>query len=318
MSELDELKAAQNFIAVGAKEKALPLLWKLYASRDLGTRLDAGLVLLVALDQATQNEKLLEVTDQTIELASAMRRDDVRAYLLSKKAQFLFTKLSDLTYRQRNLNLAARVFQWIDFSLEIDKAEFAEIAAQRTALKTEIASLEADALAAIHSSENHYMRGHIFVSLGEISFSRFLNDQLEFSSGGKLKSKIMNIYFVRRWNLNKLIGYSRGARRKLRESQNKSALLFKRAIEEFEAGNYKSDLAHTLCDLAAKFALTYRFRKARKYLNHAKQLAEAESVRALFIPISEIQKRIDDKYRHPRNYVEEFGLDLPRALRGRP
>jgi hypothetical protein len=223
--------------------------------------------------------------------------------------------LSNLTYRQRNLNLVAGIFQWIEFSLEADKEEFAAIAAERSKLKKDIALLEADALAAIHASEDHYMRGHLFISLGEISFSRFMDDQLEFCRGGKLKSKIMNLHFARRWHLNQFIGLSRGARSNLREAQDNSVGFFLKAIEEFEAGHYKSDLAHELFVLAAKFTFTYRFRKARKYLNRARQLAEAANVRALFNPIRGLQKRIDDKCRHLRNYVEESGLDLPRALR---
>jgi hypothetical protein len=316
MCEADEMEAARDAIAAGAKEEALPVLWKLFVSKNCGMRLDAGLLLLVALDPLTQNEQLLRVTDATIELASTMRKDDVRAYLLGKKAEFLYRKLSDLTYQQRNLNLAAGIFQWIGFSLEADKVEFAAIAAERSKLKKDIGSLEAGALVAIHGSEDHYLRGHLFMSLGEISFSRFMDDQLEFCTGGKLKSKIMNIYFVRRWHLNQLIGFTRGSRSKLREAQSNSVGYFLKAIEEFAAGDYKSDLAHALFALAAKFTFTYRFRKARKYLNRARQLAEAEGAKHLFIAISEIQKRIDDKYRHPRNYVEEFGLDLPRALRG--
>jgi len=155
MSETRELEEARNFIASVQKEKALPILWRLCESKNLDIKLDAGLALLVVLDHLTENKKLLEVTNKTIEVASATGRDDVRAYLLSKKAQFLFSDLTTLTYRQHNLNLAAGVFQWIDFSLEKDKREFAEIKIERTRLEKEIFSLESGALTAIQSSENH-------------------------------------------------------------------------------------------------------------------------------------------------------------------
>lgn len=316
MSEADEIKAAQDAIAAGAKEQALPILWKLVVSKDCGTRLGAGLLLLVALDPLTQNEQLLQVTNATSELASAMRKNDVRAYLLGKKAEFLYRELGNLTYRQRNLNLAAGIFQWIGFSLEADKDEFAAITAERSKLKKEIASLEADAFAAIRASEDQYMRGHLFISLAEISFSRFMDDQLEFCIGGKLKSNIANLYFLRRWHFSQFISFTGGIRSKLREAQSNSIAYLLKAIEEFAAGHYNSDVAHVLYTLAAKFTFTYRFRKAQRYLNRARQLAEAENVRDVLNRIPEIQKRIDDKCRHLRNYVEESGLDLPRALRG--
>lgn len=93
MSEADELKAAQRAVDAGARDEALPVLWKLFASKNGGTRLGAGLILLVALDPLTQNERLLQVTDATIDLASAMRKNDMVAFLLGKKAEFLYSRI---------------------------------------------------------------------------------------------------------------------------------------------------------------------------------------------------------------------------------
>jgi len=316
MPESDELQAAQSLVAAGAKDRALPILWKLYVSKNPAITLDAGLCLLAALNQQTENEKLLEVTEGTIKVADSLGKADIRAYLLANKAQLLFIKLSDLTYQQHNLNLAAKAFKWIDFSLESDKAEFAQLAAERKRLKEEIASLEAGALAAIHSNPNRYLRGRVLMSLGEIAFSRFLDDQLDLSIGGTFRSKIMNIHFVRRWHLDRFIGFTRNGRRQLRKSQKSSFAYFGQAIQEFRTNGYKTDLAHALYGLAVKLAITFRFRKARHYLVQATQLAEAENANALIVQIGELEKRMKDKYRHPRNYVEELGLDLPRALRG--
>lgn len=315
MYESEELKIAQGFIASGEKEKSLPVLFRLRASKNPSIKLDANLALLVALDHLTKNEELLKVVEEAIEAALALQKTDVHAYLLSKKAQLLFVKLSQLTYRQHNLNLAASVFHWIDFSLEIDKKEFNELKGQREILKKEIVILESGAVAAIARSQNHYMNGHIFLSLGEISFARFLDDQLNFYGGGKLRSKIINFYFIRRWGLDKLIGYSRIERCKLRESLDKGESYLKCAIGEFRAGGFNSDLAHALYNLAGKFAITFRFRMGKKYLKQAKRLAESIGEKTLFVPLADLEKTIKDRYRHTRNYVEEFGLDLPRALR---
>jgi hypothetical protein len=315
MSESEELKIAQSFIASGEKGKALPILSRLRASKNLSIKLDANLALLVTLDHLTQNEELLKVTKEATEIAIVLKRTDVHAYLLSQNAQFLFTKLSQLTYQQGNLNLASRVFRWVDFSLEVDKKEFEELKKQRQLLKKEIAGLELGALTAVSQSRNHYMNGHIFLSLGEISFARFLENQLDLYRGGKLRSKIINFHFIRRWGLDKLIGYSRIERRKLRESLDKGEYYMKIAIEEFHVGGFKADLSHALYSLAGKFALTFRFRNAKKYLKQARRLAESIEEKNLFIPIAELEKMIKDRYRHTRNYVEEQGLDLPRALR---
>lgn len=312
MSEAEELKEARNFVILGQKEKALPLLWKLYTSKGLEIKLDTGLILLVVLDRLTENKKLIDVTNETIKVASTMGKRDVRAYLLSKKAEFLFGDLTFLTYRQRNLNLAAGVFKWIDFSLEKDKKEYAAIITKRNQLEKEISSLEADVLTSIQSSQNHYLRGLIFMSLGLIAFLRFLNDHLDLMIGGKLRSKIVNIYFVRRWNLYRLIGYSRDARRKFNESWERCVNFSEKAIAEFKSGDHEAGLANAFYEFAVKFTLIYRFSKAKRYLNQAKQLAKANNEKLLLVQIGELEKHINDRNRPPRNYIEEFGLDLPR------
>lgn len=313
MSEIQELKEARNLVALNQKEKALPLLWKLYASKNPDVKLEAGLSLLVALDQLTENRKLLKVTEETIKVASDLGREDVRAYLLSKKANFLFAELGFLTYRRRNLKLAGEVFRWIEFSLEKDRNEYEVIIAKCNELDREISALEIEVVDLTQKgTASHYLRGHIFMSLGEVSFSRFLNNQLDLMIGGKWRSKICNMYFVRRWDLYKFINYHRDARRKLNAARNECIDLFERAISEFKSGNHEVDLAHALYNLAVKFTLMFCFSKARKYLNQAKILAKAKNEKVLLIQMSELEGRIKDKYRHPRNYVEEFGLDLPR------
>jgi hypothetical protein len=317
MSEARELKEAQKLIALNQKERALPLLWKLYASNNPDVKLEAGLSLLVALDQLTENKKLLEITEETIKVASNLGRKEVRAYLLSKKAIFLLADLGFLIYRRRNLNLASGVFKWIDFALEKDKKEYEAIIVKCDQLDKEISAVEAEIFDLVQSTANHYFRGHIFMSLGEVYFSRFLNNHLDLMIGGKWRSKICNIYFVRRWKLDKLINYDRDARRKLNISKEKCIMFFERTISEFKSGNHEADLAHAFYNFAAKFTLMFHFIKARKYLNQAKLKAEARNEITLLTQIGELESRIKDKYRHSRNYVEEFGLDLPRGLRAK-
>jgi hypothetical protein len=312
MSESQELKEALEFITLGQCEKAVPLLWKLYASKDSEIKLTAAMNLLVALDGVTENKKLLAVTNETIKLAAAMGRKGTRIYLLSKKVEILSRDLTFLTYRQNNLKLAARVFHWIDFSLEKDKEEYEAIFAKKDKLEKEISSLELEVLAAIKYNNNHSLRGYIFISLGQLYFHRYIFYHLDLMNGGRIKSKIMNFYFVRRWHFNTLIGFDRNARRKIREAYKKSINYFEKSIEEFKVGNLESDLARALYSLAVQYTITYRFSKARTHLNQARQLAERIDEKALLTQINELEKRIKDKNKHPRDYVEELGLDLPR------
>jgi hypothetical protein len=316
MAEADELRAAQRLIEQGMPAKARPILWKLYGSKNPAIALNAGLSLLAALDQVTQNDLLLQISDQSIAAASTVGRRDIYAFLLTQKAEFLFRKLSALVYQQQNLKLAAKVFKWIEFSLEEDKAEYAALGEGKTRLEKEIAALEAGALAELQSNRDHYFQGKILMGLAEVAFSRFMYGLSVLTNDGRWKSKTMNIYFVRRWNLDKLIGYDTKARRKLRDSFRNAVALYRKAVEEFNASQNKSDAAHAAYALALKHAVTFRFSKATKYLNQTKSISDAERDKNLFIHIEKLEELIKDRYRHPRNWVEELGLDLPRALRG--
>jgi hypothetical protein len=315
MAETDELKAAQALVAAGKREQALPLLRKLYGSNELEIKLYAGLALLVILDHLTQLGELLKITDETLAIAGTPGRGNERAYLLAKKAEFLAGKLSNLLYQLKNLTLAAQVFHWIGFSLEEDRAEHAKLAEERTALENELYRLDREALVAMEPIADHYARGHIFASLGETSFILYLGRQLDLVGGSRMKSRIMNMYWVRRWHLNTIIGYGRKGRRELAALRKRIFDCYHAAIKEFEAGGLKGDQAFALHNTAVKYLLMYRFRLARKYVKRAKRLAMQENEKLLLSQIEEGERRIADKNRHVTNYVQEFGLDLPRAVR---
>jgi hypothetical protein len=316
MTEAEALKTAQALVTAGRKKEALPLLWTLCDSADLNVKLQAGLALVASLDRLTESDKLLKVVDDILPVASALGDADVHTYLLGKKAEFLSNRLSSLIFQQRSLNLASAVFEWIDFSLEEDKAEFAKIAAQRTALEKEIFSLEKQVLRAVKTGDNHYMRGHTFSALGEVFFSRYLDSSLDHAPRRRLKTIITNLYLIRRWHLDKLIGYSRKDRQQLRSLWNNCVAFYRKAIGEFQAINDRADVAFAEYGLSVKFAITFRFRLARRLLRQAKELARSTKEASLLASIDELEKQVMDKNKHPRNYVREFGLDLPRRLRG--
>jgi hypothetical protein len=314
MSEVDELRAAQHFIEQGVPAQAQPILWRLYQSKNPAIALNAGLSLLAALDHVRQNDTLLGITDRCIGIASALGKRDIHTSLLVQKAELLFRKMSHLLYQEQNLKLAANVFRWIDFSLQEDKSEHAALGEERKRLERDISALEAGARTELEANPDHYFQGKILMGLAELSFSRFMYDLGVLVNAGRWKSKIMNLYYVRRWNLDKLIGYDRAARRKLRDSFRNATVLYKKALEEFSADQYESDAAHVAYALALKHAITFRFTNARKFLNQAKSIANKDRDKNLFNHIEDLEKLIKDRYRHPRNWVEEFGWDLPRAL----
>ena len=184
-----------------------------------------------------------------------------------------------MIYRQKNLVLSARVFEWIDFSLVRDKEEYEVIGQKRKELEREIDSMLATVIERAERCTDHELRGHQFSTIGDIYSSKYLADKLDFHEGGRIKSKIGNIYFVRRWNLDRYL-YGRSVRRKIDESRSKCIHYLERAIKEFELANKKSEEAHTTYNLAGRLILFNRFRRAKKLIAELEKIDPAAVKRA--------------------------------------
>lgn len=310
MSEKSKIYKAHALIAQGKTEEAEKILWTLYPSKDSLIRVDAVLALLSVLNHVTQNDKLLEITDVGIEVARQIGKQDVLGYLMAKKCTFLLTELSTMIHREKNLVLSANVFKWIEFSLERDKKEYFLIKGERKKIEKEVEHLVGQVLAITEQATDHYFRGHLYSSVGDYYSSKYLTDQLDFMKGGRARSRIANLYFVRRWNLDKFL-YDRVNRKNLRESLKNCFLYFEKSIAEFKAGGKPAEEAHTIYNLAVKHKITYSFCKAKKLLSRAKVLAKAQNEERLLEKIALLEKEVEDKNKHMQNYVEEMGLDMP-------
>ncbi len=309
MANTKELDRARGLIAEGKHPEARKIL-ETIKTQDLKVRLDVLLAFLVVLDHATENDKLLDVATEGIELATKLGNDEVRSYLMARKSIFLITHLSSMVHRQKNLMLSANVFEWIDFSLERDKKEYEAIVEMRKPLEKEINSLIVAVIDRAERGTDHYFRGHLFSAIGDFYSSKYLNDMLDFQKGGKFKSKIANLYFVRRWNLDRFL-YDNDSRRKIVDSKVKCIQYFERSIDEFRLGDKKSEGANAIYNLAVKMKIFYTFGRAKKLLAKAKSIALELQEKPLLQKIEMLEKEVADKNRHMRDYVTEMGLDMP-------
>jgi len=308
MSDQKKLNKGRRLFEQGKYAEARKVFESI-TSKDSSIRLNVLLAMLGVLDHVSENAKLLAVVNEGIELTTKTGNESVRAFLLGKKCLFLMSELSSVIYRQTNLMLSSRVFGWIEFSLERDKQEYEALEQQRKKLEREI---EATLSAVIESAErgnNHEFRGHQFSSIGDVYSSKFLADKLAFQEGGKFKSKIANLNFVRRWNLDRYL-YDRAARRKIDESRDKCIRYFERSIKEFELAGKKSEQAHTIYNLAAKTLLFNNFRRTKQFLSEARAMAESISEKRLLEKIEYLEKRVVGE-NEMRDYVNEMGLDMP-------
>ena len=311
MSEELELNQARNLIATNNNDKAIKILWKLYESHNLKIKLDAILCLLVSLDHFTENIKLIKLTDEGLKIVATSGDENTKIYLVAEKYNFLQNKLGFFIYRQKNLKLSANVFKWINFSTEQEKTEFEEIEKQRCEIELEVQKLETIITDFLKTSNNHYLKGRIFMRLGDVYSSKLSNDQLDLMIGGKARCRIGNIYTVRSWNLDKWFLYKSKNRKKITDDKIKCFNFFRLAISEFESGKDYTIMAHAYYNLAVKYKFIFKFRKAEQALKQARDLAKKNNEELLFFKIDSLRKQLKDKNKNIRNYVEEFGLDLP-------
>lgn len=309
MSEKEQLTQARQFASLGKKEEARKILLKLYDSTNLDIKLNTILILLAVIDHVRENDQLIKLAYEGIKISQKIGKSDVQLYLLTRKNHFLVSKMTFLTHRKKNLMLSATVFDWIDFSLEKDKKEYEYISVQREQLKKETDVLETDIMKIMGNEKDHYLRGNIFMSLGESYGTKFLDTQIDLMVGGKIKTKLANMHSIKKWGLYKYLIFDRNSRKKINECAKKCISFFEKSIKEFKTGDKKSDLAHAYYNLSIQYNTMYKFAKARKYLNLAAELAKATSEEYLLSQIIAFRKQVNDQNRHIRNYVEELGLD---------
>lgn len=311
MSEAQDLKLARELIAESKKDEASKILWKLYESRNPKMKLDAILGLLVTLDHFTENMKLLRITEEGLKIASSLAGEDTATYLLVEKCNFLNTQFGFMLYRQKNLKMAANVFKWIDFATEREKREFEALNQKRKEIEHEIQNLENRVLNSVKNSENHYFKGNIYLRFGKLYGSKFFHEQLNSMIGGKTRSMIGNVYFVRRWNLGKWFLYRKQGRKRINDCWAKCVNFLESAISEFRAGGYNGEMAHAYYNLAVKHGLAFGFKKAKIFLEQADKLARENNEKALIPKIELYRQQLVNKNRNIRDYVGEYGLDLP-------
>lgn len=309
MSDKEKLNKAQALVAQGEHKKAREIL-ETITSQDPSIRVDVLLTFLAVLDHVKENNQLLEVTNEGLEITKRTGNESVYSYFLSRKCIFLLSRLSTMVHRQKNLVLSANVFKWIGFSLERDEKEYESILEKRKELEKDITQAIAATIERAEHGIDHYFRGHLFSAIGDFYSSRYLCDKLDFQEGGRIKSKIANMYFVRRWNLDKFL-YDRISRKKLEDSKRKCFQYFERSIEEFRLAGKKSEEANAVYNLAVKFKIFYHFSKVSKLLTKAKVMAEELKEKPLLDKISMLQKESSDRNRHLWDWVKELGLDTP-------
>lgn len=300
-----------NLISQGAFSEANVLLDELYENLDNTQKVEAVKRLAVTAKDFVRLHKLSGQLDEAILISTAYGKWDEVLYFESEKLNCLVHELSMMVYRQKNLKLAENVFPWIGFALESNKTEYEQIEEASAKIDQKASDL-VDKINGELSRKNWSasLVARVYLQFAEYYSSLYLHYMQKFMRGGKIKSKLANSRFVRRWNLF-LYLYTFDERKKILEARELSFKYAQLAVDEFTKDSDKSGKAHALYNYAIKLCTCNKFRKALKALKEAEDSLDANQDAFLLKQITEYREQVRDKNRNIRDYVEELGLARP-------
>ena len=188
MSDKEKLYKARELYDRGEYIEARKLLEEI-TTKDTTIRLNVLSAFIGVLDHVTENGKLLIVANEGIKIATEVGNEQMRNYFLGKKCLFLLSDLSSLIYRQGNLMLSAKVFEWLEFSLAKDKDEYNAIVEKRKELEKEIEETIATVIEVVKRDTDHNFRGHQFSTIGDVYSQKYLIDKLDYQEGGEITER---------------------------------------------------------------------------------------------------------------------------------
>jgi len=165
---------------------------ELYKSKNPLIKLNAILLLDAVVNPVEENEKLLKLAEEGLTIATQIGAMDAFGILLCRKAASLAARLGLMTHRKSCLNLSASVFNWIEFALEDNKQEFEYIVAEGKRINQQTEDIEKQVLAHIEEYGDSSYKSQIYMSLGELYSSKFMQAKADLMQGGSFKTMVAN------------------------------------------------------------------------------------------------------------------------------
>ena len=300
MSEKDNLQNAINLLMNGKRKEAAAELLNLDSKiMDKNLRIQLIDASLSALDPTKDGGRLIELSGEGIKIAGDYGRKDLQAHFMSRRADFLMTKVAFLQYRRQNLKLAPG---WIEFSTEANKQEYEKLTAQVEKLEREVNDLLAQATILAEQSGNKNVFGRVLMARGSVESSRYFHYKTE-CMRGNLRTKLwLKFEFLRYPFFEHLIIFTGKNAQKLRSPVDTFTENFLKAAQIFEELG-DSTAGYAYHNLANDLKTAYRFREARKYLEKAKSIAVKHNDPLLKKQVEMLEKAIKAKNRDIPDYL---------------
>ena len=300
MSEKDNLQNAINLLMNGKRKEAAAELLNLDSKiMDKNLRIQLIDASLSALDPTKDGGRLIELSGEGIKIAGDYGRKDLQAHFMSRRADFLMTKVAFLQYRRQNLKLAPG---WIEFSTEVDKQEYEKLTGQVEKLEKEVNDLLAQAIILAEQSGNKNILGRVLMAKGSVESSRYLQYKTECMQGNIRTKLWLKFEFLRYPPFEHTIIFTWKNAQKLQSFIDTFTENFLRAAQIFEESE-DSTAGYAYHNLANDLKTAYRFREARRYLEKAKSVAVKHNDPLLKKQVEMLEKAIKAKNRDIPDYL---------------
>jgi hypothetical protein len=145
-------------------------------------------------------------------------------------------------------------------------------------------------------------KGHVLICAGTAAFQRYVSRKIDdLPSRIRIPRRLMR--WLREHRLDECLLYDAKSRREMRKLVEHCEAIFLEAIDLFHVVGEEDTVAYTLYNLANNLRSAYRFRKAARYLERARAIAEQFHSEALLSSIRTLERSITLKNRDTPNYA---------------
>jgi hypothetical protein len=184
---------------------------------------------------------------------------------------------------------------WINFATEAEKNEYEHIIQAIHNGEAEVDSLISDAMMLACQMEDPVSQAYVSMATGDIHQGRYRNLKMDGMRGQFRRAKWwLRLKPLHRRGLEKYLFLSFDQIRRLNYHLSQVTDFFLRAAELFRASNDPRE-AHVFYNLANNLRIAEKFRRAMKYLEGARIVAEKHNEQLLLKHIDELARIVADR-----------------------
>lgn len=300
MSEENKLQNAIGLLTQGDRKEAsaeLLSLEKVITNKNLRIQLiDAA---LSACDPVKENKTLIRLGAEAINIAREYHKNDLQAFFMGRKADFLEGSITFLHYEQQNIKLSP---DWLEFSTEQDRDRHKELTKKIEEINNEIDSLLSEALILAEGCEKKDIVARVLMSSAGIESARYLYKKTDKIRGGLYTKLWLKLRVMRYPFFENLFIFSRKKKKELSGLVKSFKEKFLKSAEIFTELNDPM-VGYVYYNLANGLNSAYKFSEAKKYLLKSLESANHFNDALLKRQIESLRKTIESKNRDVPNYV---------------